>query len=86
MELYPKTGRTHQLRIHMSFLGHPIIADRMYGGEPLYMSHLEGRHDVPEGPLIIRQAPHAHTIEFNHPRSNERMKLEAPGPKTSPMR
>jgi len=81
MELYPKTGRTHQLRVHMSYLGHPIVGDRMYGGGPLYMSQLEGRHDVAEGPLITRQALHAHTIEFNHPRTNERMKLEAPWPK-----
>ncbi len=81
MELYPKTGRTHQLRVHMSFLGHPIVGDRMYGGGPLYMSQLEGRHDVAEGPLITRQALHAHTIEFNHPRTNERMSLEAPWPK-----
>ena len=81
MELHPKTGRTHQIRVHMSFLGHPIIGDRMYGGGPLYMSMLEGRHDVAEGPLITRQALHAHDIEFNHPRTNERMKIEAPWPK-----
>jgi len=81
MELYPKTGRTHQLRVHMSYLGHPIVGDRMYGGGPLYMSQLEGRHDVAEGPLITRQALHAHTIEFNHPRTNQRMSLEAPWPK-----
>jgi len=36
---------------------------------------------VAEGPLIIRQALHAHTIEFNHPRTNERMSLTAPWPK-----
>jgi len=45
------------------------------------MSMLEGRHDVAEGPLITRQALHAHTIEFNHPRTNERMSIEAPWPK-----
>jgi len=81
MELYPKTGRTHQLRVHMSFLGHPIVGDRMYGGGPLYRSMLAGRHDEAEGPLITRQALHAHTIEFNHPRTNERMRIQAPWPK-----
>jgi len=81
MELSPKTGRTHQLRVHMSSLGHPIVGDRMYGGGPLYMSQLEGHHDIAEGPLITRQALHAHTIEFNHPRTNERMSLHAPWPK-----
>lgn len=81
VELYPQTGRTHQLRVHMSFLGHPIVGDRMYGGGPLYRSQLEGHADRAEGPLITRQALHAHTIEFRHPRTNAEMKLEAPWPK-----
>ncbi len=81
VEMYPKTGRTHQLRVHMSGLGHPIVGDAMYGGGPLYRSQLQGRNDIAEGPLITRQALHAHTIEFNHPRSGQRMQLEAPWPK-----
>ncbi len=80
VELYPKTGRTHQLRVHMSYLGHPIVGDRMYGGGPIYRSQLDGRADRAEGPLITRQALHAHTIEFHHPRTGEEMKLEAPWP------
>ena len=80
MELYPKTGRTHQLRVHMAFMGHPIVGDRMYGGGPIYRSQLQGRADVAEGPLILRQALHAHTIDFHHPRTNEPMHLEAPWP------
>ena len=80
VEFYPKTGRTHQLRVHASFIGHPIVGDKMYGGGPLYRSQLEGRHDVAEGPLIIRQALHAHTIEFRHPRTGEPMTLQAPWP------
>ena len=81
MELYPKTGRTHQLRVHMSYAGHPIVGDRMYGGGPIYRSQLEGRPDEAVGPLITRQALHAQSIEFRHPRSGERMKLQAPWPK-----
>jgi 23S rRNA pseudouridine1911/1915/1917 synthase len=81
VELYPQTGRTHQLRVHMSYLGHPIVGDRMYGGGPLYLSQLQGQADRAEGPLIVRQALHAHTIEFRHPRTNKGMKLEAPWPK-----
>ena len=81
MALYPKTGRTHQLRVHMSYVGHPIVGDRMYGGGPIYRSQLEGRPDEAIGPLITRQALHAHTIEFRHPRSGKEMKLEAPWPK-----
>ncbi len=80
VELYPKTGRTHQLRVHMSCMRHPIVGDRMYGGGPLYTSQLEGHPDRAEGPLIVRQALHAHTIEFAHPRSGEAMTLEAPWP------
>lgn len=80
VELYPKTGRTHQLRVHMSYIGHPIVGDRMYGGGPLYTSQLEGRDDQAEGPLITRQALHAHTIEFRHPRSGEMLSLTAPWP------
>ena len=81
VELYPKTGRTHQLRVHMSGLGHPMVGDAMYGGGPLYESTLQGRTDVAEGPLITRQALHAHTIEFSHPRTRQPLKLEAPWPK-----
>lgn len=81
VELYPRTGRTHQLRVHMSFIGHPMVGDKMYGGGPLYRSQLLGRADIAEGPLITRQALHAHTIEFQHPRTNKMMKLDAPWPK-----
>ncbi len=80
VEMYPKTGRTHQLRVHMSYIGHPIVGDRMYGGGPLYTSQLEGRNDIAEGPLMTRQALHARSIAFNHPRTDERMQLEAPLP------
>ncbi len=80
VELYPKTGRTHQLRVHMSGIGHPIVGDKMYGGGPIYCSQLEGRGYEATGPIITRQALHAHTIEFSHPRSGEAMKLQAPWP------
>ena len=80
VELYPKTGRTHQLRVHMSHLGHPIVGDRMYGGGPIYRSQLEGHADRAEGPLITRQALHAHMIAFFHPRTGRRMELQAPWP------
>ena len=64
----------------MSYIGHPIVGDRMYGGGPIYRSQLAGHADRAEGPLITRQALHAHTIEFRHPRSGEPMKLQAPWP------
>lgn len=81
VELYPLTGRTHQLRVHMSYIGHPMVGDRMYGSGPLYRSQLLGDAQHAIDPLLQRQALHAHTIEFHHPRTNELMKLEAPLPK-----
>jgi len=80
VELFPKTGRTHQLRVHMSAIGHPIVGDPAYGGGPIYRSQLEGRSDVAVGPIITRQALHARAIEFQHPRSLETMRFQAPLP------
>ena len=80
VELYPQTGRTHQLRVHMSYIGHPVVGDRMYGGGPVYRSQLLGQSDMADGPLITRQALHAHTIEFRHPRTGKQMTLTAPWP------
>ena len=80
VELYPATGRTHQLRVHMSYISHPIVGDPMYGGGPLYLSQLQGNPDQAQGPLITRQALHAHTIEFQHPRTGKTITLQAPWP------
>lgn len=80
VEMYPKTGRTHQLRVHMSYIGHPVVGDKLYGGGPIYRSQLEGRGEVAEGPIITRQALHACRIEFQHPRTLKTMTLSAPLP------
>jgi len=80
MELHPQTGRTHQLRVHMSFIGHPIVGDPAYGGGPIYRSQLEGRRGVAEGPIITRQALHARAIEFQHPASLKTVYFKAPLP------
>ncbi|NLF30287.1 MAG: RluA family pseudouridine synthase [Planctomycetes bacterium] len=80
MELYPKTGRTHQLRVHCSHVGHPIVGDHLYGGGPLYRSQLQGHPEQAVDPIITRQALHAWRIEFHHPATGELMKLEAPLP------
>jgi 23S rRNA pseudouridine1911/1915/1917 synthase len=80
VEMYPQTGRTHQLRVHMSFIGHPIVGDSIYGGGPIYQSQLQGRGEVAEGPIITRQALHARAIAFQHPRTLKDMYLRAPLP------
>lgn len=58
-----ETGRTHQIRVHLSFLGHPLCGDLLYGSP---------------SPLIDRQALHAYLLRFIHPRSGEEIRLELP--------
>jgi 23S rRNA pseudouridine1911/1915/1917 synthase len=76
VKLFPKTGRTHQLRVHMSYIGHPIVGDTMYGGPALseYAITGAGSKDV----FLRHQALHAWRIEFRHPITERDMALEAP--------
>jgi 23S rRNA pseudouridine1911/1915/1917 synthase len=89
LELAPKTGRTHQLRVHLSHIGHPIVGDTAYGGRPITEADLPfARHQAPASPspapplppLITRQALHAFRLQFVHPLKFHRMTLEAPVP------
>lgn len=64
---HPKTGRTHQVRVHLSHIGHPIVGDVRYG--PRKQQAGEPR------PLL-----HAHTLEFTHPMTRQELKIEAPLP------
>jgi 23S rRNA pseudouridine1911/1915/1917 synthase len=64
------TGRTHQIRVHMQSIGHPIVCDEIYGdGKPFMLSdikrkyHLSGK-DEQEKPLLSRLALHAYRIQF----------------------
>ncbi|GAQ94041.1 23S rRNA pseudouridine1911/1915/1917 synthase [Thermodesulfovibrio aggregans] len=67
------TGRTHQIRVHFSAIGHPILGDRIYGKK----THIElGRKRLP----ILRQMLHAWKIEFKHPITGETLQFEAPLP------
>ncbi|MEN8126349.1 MAG: RluA family pseudouridine synthase [Planctomycetota bacterium] len=75
-----KTGRTHQIRVHLAYLKNSIVADDMYGGKVVYPWQIEDRDAAPEQPLMGRCALHAWKLEINHPKTNERMKFEAPLP------
>ncbi|MBS0190488.1 MAG: RluA family pseudouridine synthase [Phycisphaerales bacterium] len=70
VELELKTGRTHQIRVHLSHLGWPIVGDDMYGGKPYA--------DAAGNVLIVRQALHACILGFTHPITNEKMQFTAP--------
>lgn len=78
VKLMPKTGRTHQLRVHMSHIGHPIAGDTMYGGRVVSEFDLTGNGSVE--PIFKHQALHAWRIAFRHPILEKPMELEAPFP------
>ena len=70
LKLSPKTGRTHQLRVHMTALGYPMVGDTMYGGRVFQKGDFR----------FERQALHAAEITFTHPVTLEPMTLKAPLP------
>ena len=70
VKLTPKTGRTHQLRVHMAAIGFPMVGDTIYGGR--VFEHGDFRFE--------RQALHAFEISFVHPGTLEQMTLQAPLP------
>jgi len=71
LELFPKTGRTHQLRVHLKHIGHPIVADPLYAGRKTLRA---------DNKIWPRLWLHAKSIEFTHPITGKRIKLEAPLP------
>ncbi len=87
----PKTGRTHQIRLHLAHIRHPVLCDRLYGGRAS-ITELElipndkiGHDMAMEGaatalPLLDRQALHAHRLAFAHPTTGEPMRFVAPLP------
>lgn len=70
-EAEPKTGRTHQIRVHMAYIRHPVVGDYMYAG----------RKQSREDRLAVRRVMlHAWKIEFIHPDTGQRLHFEAPVP------
>lgn len=69
LELQPETGRTHQLRVHLSELGHPILGDLLYGRETSFPKEVD------------RLYLHAYRLVFLHPATEKRLQVTAPLPK-----
>ena len=69
LRLMLETGRTHQIRVHMSYTGHPLLGDEVYGQSKI---PFEKRH----APLLNGQALHAKRLSLTHPRTKERMTFE----------
>ena len=82
VSLSPKTGRQHQLRVHMGAIGHPIVGDKLYGPEGVqpFMEYIDqGMTPALQRRLgHDRQALHALDLEFEHPMSGQKQKVRAP--------
>jgi 23S rRNA pseudouridine1911/1915/1917 synthase len=80
LKLTPKTGRTHQIRVHLSYIKHPIVADDMYGGKLIYPWQLADAEPTVQEPILSRVALHAFSIEFRHPTTEKMVEFQAPLP------
>ena len=75
-----ETGRTHQIRVHLAHVGHGLVGDPLYGGRRKIPSKSFSEHIVQEIISFPRQALHAASLGFVHPKSNETLHFEAPLP------
>lgn len=83
LRLFPRTGRTHQIRVHLAHAGAPVLCDGLYGKRAIVYAHeLEGRGRRRRGerPVLARHALHAARLGFTHPKSGARVEFESPVP------
>ena len=74
LKAYLETGRTHQIRVHLSHTGHPLIGDEVYGGSKIRFEKLHAS-------LLDGQILHAKKLSFKHPRSGKNLEFESKLPK-----
>lgn len=78
LRIFPKTGRTHQIRVHLAHIGRPILCDKLYGGRSqITLGEIRDRHEDEEV-LLDRMALHARRLKFAHPQTGEPLEIEAP--------
>ncbi len=76
----PKTGRTHQIRVHLNHVGLPVLCDRQYSGRRRITRGEIRRDPADELVLLERQALHARRLRFTHPATGQEMEIKAPLP------
>jgi 23S rRNA pseudouridine1911/1915/1917 synthase len=83
VRLRPHSGRRHQIRVHLEAIGHPIVGDKLYGGDPRWYVRFLERGDSEEMRRALgaaRHLLHASEVEFRHPASGRRLRLRSPLP------
>ena len=80
VKVFPKTGRTHQIRVHLAHLSCPVLCDRLYGGRSQVTNWELGAVSDEEQVVLERLALHARRLQILHPQSGEILELEAPVP------
>jgi 23S rRNA pseudouridine1911/1915/1917 synthase len=80
IRVLPKTGRTHQIRLHLANIGCPVLCDRLYGGRAQITRGEIARDEADDEVLLARQALHARRLKLSHPATGEPIEFVAPLP------
>lgn len=82
VKVQPKTGRTHQIRVHLQYVGCPVLADKLYGGRDKFtLRDLDPKLNAENDEVLMeRQALHAFRLRFKHPAKGTWLEVEAPLP------